>query len=205
MATKANNTGSKTAPITEQTSNRAINTKIAAIRQTGAKLNDAIHETGLMVMRHAMAFNDCTGAARLVDALPKTHRRALIVRWFEMFSPIIVEKKGDAMNAHLAKDGSPKYKKYDIDGATATRFDALPEVNNEPGLFTIEDLNDAIERLVKRAERLLKDGKVAEQDVETVKVRTATLKAVTNINEKPAATGNDNAPEVKGDAEKKAA
>jgi hypothetical protein len=199
MATKVKNNvpataGSKTAPITEQTSNKAINAKISAIRQTGAKLNDAIHETGLLVMQHSLAFNDCTGAARLIDALPMTHRRALLIRWFEMFSPIIVEKKKGVMNAHLARDGSPKHKKYDIDGARATRFDALPEVQNEPGLFTIEDLNEAIDRLVKRAERLLKDNRVAEADVDKVKTRVTGLKMVATINGTPPVAneaGND--------------
>lgn len=165
-------------PVAEQTSLKAINSNISKIRGAGSKLNDAIHTTGLMILAHSQAYNDCTGAARLVDAMPKTHRRALVIKWFEMFSPIVIDKKGDQMNAHLAKDGSPKNKKYNIEGAKANPFHNLPEVQNEPGLFTFEDLQDAINRLVARAERMLKDNRVAAGDIDTVKARIVPLKAV---------------------------
>lgn len=180
---------SKINPVTEQTSNKAINAKIASVRENSAALNTLIHETGLMVMAHAAAYNDCTGAARLVDAMPKSHRRGLVMTWFERYSPVIVENKGGEIKAHLAKDGSAKHKRYDIDGATANPFYAMPEVENEPDMFTIEDANDAIERIVKRFEKQLKDGNVAADDIETVKARVSALKAIAKVT--PTAPAND--------------
>lgn len=180
---------SKINPVTEQTSNKAINTKIADVRKNSAALNTLIHEIGLMVMAHAAAYNDCTGAARLVDAMPKSHRRGLVMTWFERYSPVIVENKAGEIKAHLAKDGSAKHKRYDVDGATANPFYALPEVENEPDMFTLEDANEAIERIVKRIEKQIKEGHVAEQDVENVKARVAALKALTKTT--PAAPAND--------------
>lgn len=194
---------SKENPVTEQTSNKAINAKIAKVRTNSAALNTLIHETGLMVLAHAAAYNDVTGAARLVDAMPKSHRRGLVMTWFERYSPIIVENKAGAMKAHLAKEGSTKHKRYDIDGATANPFYAMPEVDNEPDMFTIEDANEAIERIVKRIEKQLKEGNVAEADVANVTARVAALKALTKTtptapaNDAPAAKAGEGEPAVK--------
>ena len=182
----------KVNPVTEQTSNKAINKSIDRVRTNATALNELIHTTGLLVMAHASQYNDVTGAARLIDAMPKSHRRGLMMTWFERYSPIIVESKAGAIKAHQAKDGSAKAKRYDIDGATANPFYAMPEVNVEPDMFTIEDANEAIERIVKRIEKQLKDGHVAEQDIALVTARVAALKAIAKVT--PTTGANDEAP-----------
>lgn len=180
---------SKSKPITEQTSSKAINAKITAVRKAGQAFNNAVHEAALMIMEHAKAYNDCSGAGRLFDAMPKSNRRALLVRWFEMFSPIVLDKKDGKGHAHFAKEGSKKAIKFNIEGARETPWYDIPEANNEPGFFTYDDAVEAVEKLAKRLDRLARgQGKseVPEKDKATVAAIAAALNTI-KLPSRPAA------------------
>jgi hypothetical protein len=173
--------GNTATPISADTSNKAIVTRCKAIARKAVDLNEAIHETGLMVMAHTAAYDDCTGAARLVNAMPKSHRRSLVVTWFERYSPIIVEVSGGIAKAHLAKNGSKKDKPFAIDEARENPFHSMPEVDEEPGFFTVEDALESVDRLAGKLARLAKgEGKqeVAPADIERVKLLAVMLKTL---------------------------
>src|SRR5690606_34075345 len=113
-------TMSKSKPITEQTSSKAINAKITAVRKAETAFNNAVHEAAMMIMEHAKAYNDCSGAVRLFDAMQKSNRRSLLVKWIEMFSPIVLEKKDGKGHSHFAKEGSKRAIKFNLEGARET-------------------------------------------------------------------------------------
>src|SRR5690606_41653921 len=95
----------KATPITEAQSSKAINAKIADVRKNAGAWNTLVQETGLAIMAHALQYGDCTGAARLYDAMPKSARRNLVAKWFGMFSPIAIytDKKTKKTRASFRK------------------------------------------------------------------------------------------------------
>lgn len=167
------------AAIGEALSSKAINRKIGEIRRSGTALNNAIHTTACMIISHAQDYGDCTGAARLLAALPKSHRRSLVQTWFTRYSPINVgiTKDGKA-KAHLRKPDNNAFNAFNPEGAKANPFYAMPEAEKEPDLFTIEDFEQSIISFVKRMEKRLADGKVAEADREAFAHKIEAVKAI---------------------------
>lgn len=137
---------------------KAIQTGIRGISRNAAKLNEDIHKVALACLDHAKEFGDVLNtAARLVDAMPLSHRRSLLIDWFNAFSPIRVTKKGDAMTAHLAgkNDAGPNdegYRDWQIEAAKATPFYAMPQAAREPDVPTYESIHSNIVAFVKRLE-----------------------------------------------------
>lgn len=143
-------------------SSKAINAKIRSIATTGKKFNDLIHETMLMVCRHAttvgpdgIMIGDVTGAARLVDAMPMSNRRSLVIDHFAQYTPIKVTKdaKSGAMRASLRKPEEKGYVDWNIEGLEANRWDERPEVQNEPDILTYDGAKDAIFKLLKSLDK----------------------------------------------------
>lgn len=159
----------------EATSLSAINKLIGTISKSANKLNEEIHNCALMCIKHAQNYGDATAAGRLVDAMPKSFRRGLVIQWFAANSPITVSKnaKTDAMKAHLA--GKAEERQWDIDAAAATPFFAMPEADREPDVPTYESLHknivDFIERMNKRADKIEdpKEAKAAKEEIEALK------------------------------------
>lgn len=121
-----------TTVITEANSLKAINNKISNIAKNAGKLNDLIHDTAVSIMVHARDFGNCMPAAQLLDALPKSHRRGLLIKWFSAHSPITIVKmaKSDRMKAHLSGDKADRV--WELDAAMATPFFAMSDTDREP-------------------------------------------------------------------------
>lgn len=143
-------------------SSKAINAKIRSIATTGKKFNDLVHETMLMVAKHAttigpdgIMIGDVTGAARLVDAMPMSNRRSLVIDHFAQYTPIKVTKdaKSGAMRASLRKPEEKGYVDWNIEGLEANRWDERPEVQNEPDILTYDGAKDAIFKLLKSLDK----------------------------------------------------
>lgn len=138
----------------EQTSLNAINKAINGIKRSAVKLNEAIHNTGIMIMEHTKTFGDATAAGRLVDSLPMTHRRKLIIDWFDAFSPIGVNKdaKSGGMKGFLRGKTEERDALWNIEGAKATPFYAMPDAKREPDIPTYEAIHNNIISFTKRLE-----------------------------------------------------
>ena len=136
----------------KQTSLAAINKMITSIARSAQKLNESIHNAGLMVMQHAKDFGDTSPAARLVDALPMSHRRSLLINWFGQFSPIVVGKdaKTEKMKAHLKGTADERNKLWMLDEAKATPFWALPEAQREPDVPSYNGIHNNIVSMIDR-------------------------------------------------------
>lgn len=149
----------------QQTSLAAINKLITGISKAAVKLNESIHNAATMCMKHAYDFGDCSPAARLIDALPKSHRRSLVIGWFSTFSPITIGKdsKTDKMKAHLAgkadaNKGEAGYRDWQLEAAKQTPFYAMPEAEREPEVPSYDNIHknvvDFLGRMFKRAEKI---------------------------------------------------
>ncbi len=136
------------------TSNAALNKMINGIKTSAVKLNEEIHAAALFAMQHALDFGDATGSARLVDALPVSHRRSLLINWFKTFSPITIGKDGktELMKAHLA--GKAEERVWQMAEAKATPFYAMPEAKREPDVPTYESWHNNVLAFTKRSKAL---------------------------------------------------
>lgn len=163
-----------------------INKLIGNIARSAVKLNESIHNCAIMCFEHAENYGDCDPAARLVDAMPKSHRRSLLIGWFTTYSPIRIARsaKTDAMKGHLAgkadaKKGEEGYRDWDINGAKATPFFAMPEAQREPDVPTYESLHENIVSFVKRMKTKSEkiedeaDKKKAEAEIEKLEAAVA--------------------------------
>lgn len=163
------------------TSLSAINKMITGIARSAVKLNESIHAAGLLCIEHAKAFGDASPAARLVDALPTSHRRSLLINWFAQFSPITVAKDGktDKMKAHLKGTAEERMKLWMVPEAKATPFYALPEAEREPDVPTYDMIHNNIVSFIKRTEGKIE--KIADADDRAkAEVELAKLKGALN-------------------------
>ena len=174
MTTTNTNT---TNPITQQSSLRAINGRIANIAKVAGKLNVSIHETAILVMQHSHAFGDCSAAARLVDAMPMSHRRGLLIKWFKTYSPISVAKsdKTKAIKAHLS--GKAEERTWRIDEAKANPFFSMTGIEDEPDMPSYESIHNNVvsylERMKKMTDKIENATDKARALEELAKLKTA--------------------------------
>ncbi len=157
-----------TTVISEQTSSKAMNAKIKLVRTAGTKYNNLVHDCAMTIIRHAFAYGDCTGASRLMDAMPKSARRALLVTWFQRYSPINVTVTKDGAKASYRLETSKQYNPFDIDGADNNPWHSLPEAEREPELFTLGAFNEEVEKFLVRMEHKAKGSK--DQEAVTSKI-----------------------------------
>lgn len=146
------------------------------------KINDYIHETGMLIVRHAApeALNghgDCEMGLNLALAMPASMRRTMLIDWFAKYTPIIIKLSDNGNKVGF----DPKYKKlnpadkatavrengspwWDIEGANAEPFWKLAEETPEKPAMTFEQLMKMVEGLAKRIDKAVEDGKVEDKD-----------------------------------------
>jgi len=163
-----------TTDITIKSSSANINRLIKAVKTTGDKYNHTVQDTIVAIIRHAKDYSDCTGAARLLEALPQSNRRQLVVDHFGQYSPINVVKKGDAFHASLRKPFFDKdetkpnkmYNDYNIDGVKVNNWweragaEKLPDVINYDSIRT--RTLAFFESQLKKADKIENDNDKAE-------------------------------------------
>lgn len=166
------------APIAQDTSSKAINGNITKIKTAFGKINTLVQQTIVQVITHASLYGDCTGAARLLDAMPKSSRRNLVQLHFQKYSPIAVhlDKKTGKMKAHLRTEESKQYNAFNVDAARANNWYESVEAEKEPDVLTIEDFKTQAERFIARMKKMAEDeAHVAKADRKAVKETVAKL------------------------------
>lgn len=165
----------------KQTSLTAINKAITSISRSAVKLNETIHNTALMCAQHTLDFEDTSPCARLVDALPMSHRRSLIIQWFEAFTPITIGKdnKSGKMKGHLRGKAEERKNMWNLPGAKATPFYAMPDAPNEPAVPTYQSIHENVVQFIKRMDKKAElianadDKKKAEAEVAALRAAVA--------------------------------
>lgn len=156
---------------------KQINRNIQTISRSYAKVNTLVHTTAVGILVHAQQHGDCTAALRLVQAMPKSARRGLLINWFAKYSPIGMNVNKGKVGFH--KEGAKLYRPFDIEAATANPWFSGEEADKEdlPDT-TLEVVNKGIFALANRFQKLLDEGSVAEADVGAVTQRITDLKAL---------------------------
>jgi len=156
---------------------KAINRNIGLVAKAGTKFNELVQTTAVGILVHAQATGDCTAALRLVQAMPKSARRGLLINFFAAYSPIGMNVGTGKVAFH--KPTAKSYKPFDIEGATNNPWYNSAEANNEdlPDT-TLEQTNKMIFGLASRLQKQLDEGHVAANDRETVAEQVAQLKAL---------------------------
>lgn len=155
---------------------KKIDANIKLITTNGAKLNARIHDTAVLIAAHAAEHGDCTRAATLVKAMPASMRRSMLILWFTTFTPIR-GLSSDKSPALLKKDAK-NYVAFDVKGGTAKPFYELAKDKPEAEDLSLEDAIIAMERLVKRLQKSVDEGKVVANDTDAIVARIASLKAL---------------------------
>ncbi len=165
--------------IAEKTSSVAVNKAIKNVKESFNKSADLVQKAMIMVVEHAMAYGDCTGAGRLVDAMPKSARRALVINHFADYSPILIRKVKDSelMNSTLGgKDANGNQKPWNLEGLKANRWDQRAEVHNEPDILTFDTAKDNVFKMLNSLEKKAANSPDSADIIAFVKkVRTATV------------------------------
>lgn len=142
------------------TSLATINKAIGSIARSAVKLNETIHNTAQMCAEHAKTYGDTDQCARLVDAMPMSHRRSLLIQWFDAFTPIGIGKdnKTGKMKGHLKGKAEERDAMWNLAPAKATPFYAMPDVEREPEVPTYDDIHTNVVSFVKRLETMITKG-----------------------------------------------
>ncbi len=153
-----------------KSSSNNINKLIKAVKTTGDKYNKTVQEAIVAIVVHANAFGDCTGAARLVAAMPRSNRRQLVIDHFSQYSPINVTKDGDnTFKASLRKPFLDKdetkankhYNAFNIDGVRANNWWERPGAEKLPDVVNYDNIRANV---LKMLESNLKKADDCEND-----------------------------------------
>jgi hypothetical protein len=163
----------------------AIDKGIKWVRSTGAKFDAMVHGIAVAIIVHAKDTGDCSRMAALVTALPKSARRAALIRWATHFSPINVsqDKKTGAFRSKLRRIGDKNYNPFNVDGARVNPYYDWDksEDNALAALLIAADVNDNVLKMADRFQSKLDDGKVAPADVPHVTAKVAALRQVATV------------------------
>lgn len=157
--------------------NEQMKDRFAVITSDVNKANVYIHETAMMIIRHAHKHGDCSTAQGLVMAMPASMRREMLILWFKSFTPIIV--KNDAKwTAKMHKEGTSLYVPWDIEGAEAKPFYEMANENKERPPLGLADLLKIPGAAAKSLQRRIENGEIEEEEVATALALVAQLEAI---------------------------
>lgn len=140
-------------------------------------INLYIHETGMMILRHSMEHGDCSTAQGLINAMPQSARKAALIKWFSVYSPIVV-KDSDKWVAKMHKEGSKLYVPFNIEEAEANPWFSVAEGMGAEKSYDFAELLKMVERLASSIEKKIEDGKVPPEDMERATLLSGALKRV---------------------------
>jgi hypothetical protein len=128
------------------TEKREILALISVIASTGTALDGNIHQAAVSCLDHAEKHGDVTLASRLVEAMPRSSRKAALIHWFEQFGPLVFDKEKTAFHISRKKEKAP----YRVSEAVETPFyDYTTERNPAP--FSIERLFKSVTSKLQKA------------------------------------------------------
>ena len=157
---------------------KLIQKNIKTIVVNAAKLNVLIHETGLLIIGHAIEHGDCSPAKDLVNAMPASMRRTMLKAWFERFSPIRFNmSEGLAVKVGMLKPEAKTYTPFDVPGGEATPFFQIAEENPEK-TYDFAALLKLVERLPALIEKKIEGGKVPAEDILSAQAMAVKLSAL---------------------------
>jgi hypothetical protein len=164
---------------------KKIDANIAQVRSMGTAFNALIHDTAVLIMKHAEEHGDCSRAQQLVMAMPASMRRTSLIAWFTDYSPIVT-KNDEAWNARMHKPETalgkpnPMYRPFNVEAAENDPFWKHAERNQESNAKRLEfsDIVKMVEQLGQRIEKQIEDGVVVDEDLEAAKNVALTIQGL---------------------------
>ena len=154
-----------------------VKSAIKSIKTTGAKLQQAIHETGMQCLHHAQQHGDTTLLASLVDAMPRSTRREDFKLWVHAHSPLTVSFNKKEGKHEVKGKNITDAANWKLEEAEATPFWDFTE-DKPSKLYTPEAMMHALRAIAVRAEKeAAKQKEQGETDEEAV-ARIAQLEAM---------------------------
>lgn len=141
------------------------------------KVNTFVHETAVLIAKHAEEHRDCSTAQGLVMAMPASIRREMLILWFSKFTPIVV-KNDDSWTAKMHPADSKMYVPFDVAAGEKTPFTALAKSHKERPPLDLAGLILAPRRLAKQLESRIEDGGISDEEIETAKALISQLKGI---------------------------
>lgn len=180
-----------------KTSSRKVNGLIQQVKTSANRYNGLVQAAIVAIIVHANDYGDCTGAARLLEAMPQSNRRSLAIAHFTQFSPIAVQKgKDKKFSAHFRKPEAKDYNAFDIDGVRANNWWERPEAEKLEDVVTFESSREALNKFLGSLET--KADKASDADKEEIiafvrAIRSAASNIVTKGDAKTGAANTDKA------------
>jgi len=155
---------------------KIIDKNLRTITTNASKLNGLIHDTGMLILAHAMEHGDCTRALSLVKAMPASMRKTMLVAWFEKYSPIrVIEANG---KVGMLKDSAKGFVPFNLEGAAAEPFYVIAERTPEAKPFDLAAMMKFVEATVKRIEKNVTEGNVPDADRSTAEALLEQMRGI---------------------------
>ena len=124
-----------------------INKGISAFSKSMAHVDETVHILACSALTHASEHGDNTLCTKLVQAMPKSGRKAALVEWFVKFGALTWVKIGEEQ-----KFKKSERRAYDLETAYVTPFyDLTPDTVPQP--FDLKKLLKMIEQATKKAQK----------------------------------------------------
>jgi hypothetical protein len=181
----------------EKTSSRNVNRIIGNVKRSAGAYNAHVQDAIVAIINHADNYGDCTGAARLLEAMPKSNRRTLAIEHFQEYSPIAVrlDAKTKQYRAKLRTEDDGKYNKFNAEAAALNLWHEREKAGDET-IFDYDFYLKSVERLLDRMNKDVTSGKAEAADAPRITALRAEMrKTFTSIKDaEPVA-----APAVEGE------
>ena len=154
---------------------KKIDAGIAQVKASGAAFNALVHTVACAILVHAQKTGDCTRALALVEAMPKSTKRAAVIGWFADYSPIGMNVKERKVRFH--KPEAKLYRPFDVAKAKANPWFERDEVKKEdlPDT-TLEQAHKYVFQLAAKLQKRIDEGEVAANDRDALVLMVADLK-----------------------------
>ena len=157
--------------------NAQMQDRFVKITSDYGAVNLYVHETAVLIAKHAQEHGDCSTAQGLIMAMPASIRREMLILWFSKFTPIVV-KNDDKWTAKMHKEGDKMFVPFDIEAGEATPFMTLAQQNKEKAPLDFAGLVLLPQKMAKQLEKRIEDGLVSPDEIETAKALIETFKGI---------------------------
>lgn len=136
-----------------------IDAGIKKLPKMAAEVDQFVQELAVAILVHAKDHGDTTRALALVNALPRSYRREMLVNWFAYFGPVGIDVRGG--KTKMIQKTSNRYREFNIDAARANPWfnpESVPANNRpEPVSNTLLEFQNNIVNFADRLERQLNE------------------------------------------------
>lgn len=145
--------------MTTQNNSAVIIKRIGSIAKAAQKVTDAVQETAVQCVIHAVRHGDVTLADRLIDAIGKGMRKNSLRAWFERNGPMYLPK-GKTELAYDKQRAASLGEKTDEELTELLMAIKWEEAKPEEKIVSVLDVSEAFDKFIKRLEKQTAEAEV---------------------------------------------